>query len=264
MRSAEFKAALAELYGAGEEPSFISKAPNGFDEVWAIGKCAFIVPVIPGDASPELEYALRLRRGALLTGRCDGCDAVPGSSEVLDGLNVGGVVFPHRRNCPASDENVGPMLEPYQRTWRKRAVESALKQTSAATRDDFARRVSDHGIQITNPAYHEWVDTLMERLLSEEVLDTCPHLMGDPLQTWNTLLGYETWLCNDCWTGMQFAIRSGDFRLPLVEDHTCDRCRRYSGTLAPLAIRMNHFIIRGGLCRQCSMTSVEDSAGGAS
>lgn len=64
--TADVKGALAAAYASGQRPKFVAVAPDRRGEMWGLATVAFIVPIVPSDAPPELEYALRLRHEAFL------------------------------------------------------------------------------------------------------------------------------------------------------------------------------------------------------
>lgn len=93
MSIAEAKAAMARAYASGEVPKLDSVSPDGLNETWTLGNVLFLLPVVPPDAPPELEYALRLRRDASLSGTCDECGAAfnvkPWEDEGASSLSLG-------------------------------------------------------------------------------------------------------------------------------------------------------------------------------
>src|SRR5688500_15351017 len=111
----EIKAAYAAAWSAGNKPKFVSLLPGSADEAWAIGSCLFVAPIVDPSAPPELQYALHLRREALLTGVCPDCGAVPDVMNLGEhgGLQVTAALFPHRLNCPGSDQVAGHRLRTY-------------------------------------------------------------------------------------------------------------------------------------------------------
>ncbi len=78
---------------------------------------AVVVPVIPADAPEALREGLRRRRVAGTLGRCP-CGAVrPAPTGVQDAAAEQGTAhmpFPHRADCPAHDELLGPELVAWQ------------------------------------------------------------------------------------------------------------------------------------------------------
>jgi hypothetical protein len=75
MSIAEAKATMARAYASGEVSKLDSVSPDGMNEIWTLGGVLFLLPAIPADAPPEVEYALSLRRDASLSGQCDMCGA---------------------------------------------------------------------------------------------------------------------------------------------------------------------------------------------
>ncbi|WP_458691255.1 hypothetical protein [Nocardia tengchongensis] len=263
MESAQFKAHLANAYTGKKQSVFISAAPNDFDEIWAIGDVAFVVPVVPDDADPELSYALTLRRHALLTGRCDGCDAVPGETEVYrrHGMNLAPMTFPHRRNCPASDQSAGPLLEAHQNVIKTQTMERKVQDVMVSTGDKFRSEIPSNAQRLVDAGAVEWGKELLDRELNAKPLFVCHHLISEPVQTWCKLLGDNRWHCQECWGDVLLLIRSGEFCLPLVEDFTCDYCRRYCRELSPIRMRVGIHLLQGGLCTKCKqkVTRLESS-----
>jgi hypothetical protein len=251
--AAEAKAALARAYAAGEEPRLVSVASSGRDEIWALGDVAFVLPVIPSDAPPELEYSLRLRREACLTGKCDQCNAAFGvqSSKKIGRGNLSEAFMPHRRNCPAHDDNVRPLLDSYYEEQEGKSLAEALQEASSRTKIKIEELLPASRVTVENTEERqEWAEALIDKLLQEG--DRCDHLKVRPAQTWNILLGTSKFQCDECYAYLQASVARGEWRLPFIEDNTCDHCRRYSSSLGPLVIRVSNFVLRGGVCRRCS------------
>ena len=246
------KAAFAEAYSQGQRPRRVTLLPSGQDELWAIGSCAFIVPIVPPNASPELEYAIRLRRDALTTGQCDHCGATP--DLLLQGLEgpipTAAAFFPHRQNCLAADHLAGTMLQSHWNSERKRTLQEQFHSASAVTREKLRLELGDRAIAGSELG-NSWLRDMVESLFDAEATTVCPHLSTHPAQTWHALIAEGTWRCSECWE----AFRQGFFAkgpvLTPIEEHTCDVCRRFVGTMSPLVGRLDHLVLHGGVCRRC-------------
>ncbi|MFJ4850726.1 hypothetical protein [Streptomyces sp. NPDC088733] len=252
----ELKAALAEAYAKGDEPKFQYIMPTG-DEVWNLGSALFVLPSIPPGAPPELEYALRVRRDAVFSGTCEECNA---SLDVdpfgrLDGIDAAAGIIPHRRNCPASDENVIPQLRRAREERASASVGAVLEAASRATRLRVEEKIPVRRM-IRSKRFEAWGRRLLDRQL-EEVIEQCDHLRMDPAQTWNLLLGATSWNCNECWEYHNLEIARGNSPISDQEDFTCDYCRTVHENLEPLVLRIGTFILHGGLCQTCSKRSME-------
>lgn len=256
------KAALARAYSSGAEPAYLAVAPNGRDELWSIDSMAFVVPVVPNDAPPELEFALRVRRNALLTGQCDECGAVVDTDfeSVVGGLSVAGSVIPHRRNCVAADSTAGPQIEEYYKKKQREPFRQALAAASQKTREEIDSRLTDR-IDLPSEEYSSWAQGLIDRKSNGEVVSTCDHLLAAPAQTWTMLLGLDRWHCDECWTYLQHRIYQGGPILSQIEEYTCDYCGRYVESLQPLVIRVSNFVMQGGMCRRCARDAETAGAG---
>lgn len=247
------KAQLARAYAAGEQPKLVAVMPAGRDEAWMLGGVLFLLPVVPNDAPPELEYALRLRRDASLTGTCENCGASFGIREgfPLEGsLRAMQAVVPHRGNCPAADGNVAPLHGAYYKskdemTWSEN-IDAASRRTKEKLEEALKNAVT---VEQTYEA-EEWAKGVLDKNL--KLGKRCAHLGAQPAQTWNVLLDDGTFKCDECWAYLEREIVSGRFRLPLIDEFTCDKCRRYSSSLSPLVLRISNFVLRGGICRRCA------------
>jgi hypothetical protein len=133
MGMSELKAALADAYANGDEPKFVSVADNG-DELWSMGGAMFVLPAVPAGAPPELEYALRVRRDAVLSGTCEECNASldAGPFGQLEGVEAVAAIIPHRRNCPASDGNLLPQLRRFRENRESTSAECGGESSFAA------------------------------------------------------------------------------------------------------------------------------------
>lgn len=88
----------------------------------------------------------------------------------------------------------------------------------------------------------------------------CTHLEARPIQPALALLPHRGWRCWDCYR--TFALRIAGRWLGDIEEHTCDRCRRYvpSEKLLPLIARSALFIVVASLCTRCRALAVGDGA----
>ncbi|MFJ3825662.1 hypothetical protein [Streptomyces nodosus] len=255
MGEAESKAALAGVYSQGKEPRLVSVSESGHDEAWAIGDTLFIVPAIPPDASPLLEYALRVRRDATFTGSCSDCGATVG---LLAFANTNNAAFnhssiSHRNNCPALDENVTPLLLEHHRERAGQTLEQQLKSATKQTRLKIESTPKDKRIPIKNVKFEKWATKFIDDHL--EAASACGHLKANVAQTWNMSTGDGTWKCNECFAYYQEAVRKGEVPLSYQEEHTCDRCRKFAPPLEPMMIRIDNFFIVGAMCSPCSAES---------
>jgi hypothetical protein len=254
MPIADAKAAMARAYASGKRPQFLRVAPTGTDEMWRLGDVLFVMPTVPADAPPLLEYALRLRREAMLTGTCDQCGASFDGEIYSVGSDaaVSDSFFRHRDNCPATDEYILPLMEQHQ------------KARESATFDVEVRRVMDDiktRVQGTLPNHIdvEVTDDVKDkanRLLDQRLTgaSSCDHLKSYPMQPWNLLLWDDTWRCKECFARFGESIKQGAFRLDPVEDHSCDFCHRYCpSTWTPLVMRVDIFLMQGVICRRCAL-----------
>ncbi|MGW3993075.1 hypothetical protein ACWEF6_06255 [Amycolatopsis sp. NPDC004772] len=245
MGSADARAKLAEAYATGEEPRYVSVSGQG--EFWAIGDVLVIVPPIPPGAEPQLEYALRLRRDAMLSGSCEGCGAV---ADVIaaDGKDLHNFVFDHRATCPAADENIAPLVDRFNESVNGKSLEDLFMAAVVRTRESMDITMAGMP-KVEDEEFLAWGNRLLDAELSKG--DRCGHLIARPNQTWFLLLGSGHWLCNECQMRMAAKFKSGAWRLPYIEDNSCDVCRRLVSKLNPLVVRIDTFIMTGGACDRC-------------
>jgi hypothetical protein len=239
---AEQKALMARApaYASGETPEFDSVSPDGSVETWRLSDLLFVLLVVPPDAPPELEYALRLRRDASLSGQCDDCGAAF-DIECLESAGRGSIgtgLFPHKGTCLASDENILPFMVAYYKAQERSSIEEMLE---AASRDTGARLAAVMSDQVRLPKTDGNHKRLTE-ILDEKIANSrhCGHLTSRPAQTWSIFIWGDTWRCNECLA--RFADAGRTRGVPLLsspEESTCDFCRRYSPTfLQPIVTRM--------------------------
>jgi hypothetical protein len=253
MSVAEAKAAMARAYASGEAPRLDSVSPDGMNEIWMLGGALFLLPVVPANAPAEVEYALRLRRDASLTGRCDMCDAAFDVEPVEDfetgSLSAG--IFPHRGNCLAADENIFPLIssfyEKQRKTSRIEAFDAASKRTKEKALENLPNRID---IPATGKMKERFTGYLDQKLATAK--GRCPHLESNPVQTWNIMMWDNTWRCDECALRFSVEYRQRPFLDP-IEDHSCDYCRRYSPRfLQPTVSRVGTFLLYGAACRRCT------------
>ncbi|MFE7056200.1 hypothetical protein ACFVAO_13390 [Streptomyces californicus] len=256
MGMSELKAALADAYANSAEPKFLSVAENG-DELWSMGSAMFVLPAVPAGAPPEMEYALRVRRAAVLSGTCDECNASLNADPFgrLEGVEAVAAIIPHRRNCPASDENLLPQLQRFREHRKSTSTEDIFAAASRATRLSVEAKTPLRRM-IRNRKFESWVRRLLDQKLAESTGE-CGHLHVDPAQTWNILLGDTEWKCDQCWEYQGLEIIRGNSPISTQEDFTCDHCRTVKDELEPLILRVGTFVLHGGLCRTCSKRSME-------
>jgi hypothetical protein len=249
------KAALAHAYASGKTPRLLSVAPNGLDELWALADVVFVVPVVPADAPPLLEYALRLRREAMLTGACDQCGA-SFTVMVIDETEtpkVGTSFFAHRSNCPGRDENVLPLLEKYHKKHFTSSVSVEIDLAKRKTKERLLASLTNRiDINVTGEIKSQ-ANRFLDERLSTSPVKACGHLTSKPIQTWNLFLWNDMWRCDECLLRFSESVRHGAFRLTALEDYSCDFCRRYAPkTLSPVVMRVDTFVMHGGICRRCA------------
>lgn len=250
------KALMARAYASGKTPKLLSVVPNGSDEIWVLDEVAFLVPVVPPDAPPLLEYALRLRREALLSGVCDQCGATHGRIEPIDeaySSKINSAFFIHRSNCPATDEYILPLLDKYK---KEHSSMLARDQIASASRKIKEKIVASLGNRFNNNVSSETEEKtkdLLDQRLSTSPMKVCGHLGSRPAQTWNLFLWNEMWRCDECDLRFSESIRTGAFSLNPIEDNSCDFCHRYAPmTLMPSVMRVGIYIMRGAMCRRCA------------
>jgi hypothetical protein len=252
------KAAMARAYASGATPALDSVSPDGLNEIWKLGNSLFLLPAIPPDAPPELEYALRLRRDASLSGQCDGCGAAfdVESSDNMPASNVSSGLFPHRNNCLAADENIGPLLRLHYKSRRTSSLDEQLVAASRKTRAELEANLPNR----TDVRSTEEVNDQFTGLLDEKIATArsrCGHLDASPVQTWNIFLWNHTWRCDECMFRFAMEHRDRPLLSPL-EENTCDYCRRYSPIyLRPTISRISTFVLYGSACRRCARTFTE-------
>ncbi|WP_162257948.1 hypothetical protein [Kitasatospora sp. Root187] len=223
--------------------------------MWAIGNAAFLIPAIPPNCPALLEYALRVRREATLTGKCEECSATAGSWTFAGASdNVSHSEIRHRGNCPATDQNIGPQLAEHYDNERRKGLEDALVEASAKTRAKVESQVAEKEV-ITNPTYETWANDFLDKTLNPRTHEICGHLLANPAQTWHLNTGDRKWRCDQCIPYFVDAVKSGTIQLSAVEEFTCDHCRRQELTLEPMVLRIGNYVIYGGLCRKCASES---------
>lgn len=94
----------------------------------------------------------------------------------------------------------------------------------------------------------------------------CKHLEAAPVQPWIMGLPDRTWRCRSC--SVEESIRR--LRLGLsygpIEEHTCDRCRRYvppvngECALTPVVIRQDIWLILASACGPCGEALAREGA----
>lgn len=216
----------------------------------------FVLPAVPAGAPPELEYALRVRRDAVLSGTCEECNASLDADPFgqLGGVEAAAAIVAHRRNCPASDENLLPQLRQFHERRESTSVDEIFAAASKATRLRVEGKTPSRRM-IRNRKFEMWSRRLLDQKLAEST-GKCGHLRVDPAQTWNILLGDTRWTCNQCWEYLGQEIVRGNSPISAREDFTCDHCRIVKDELEPLILRIGTFVLHGGLCRTCSKRSM--------
>ncbi len=254
---AELKSSLSRVYASGATPRFLTVLPGGWDEAWAVGEMMMIVPVVPPNAPADLQFALRLRRDAMIEGRCPSCDAFPDVDHATPGDEetppLGAIGFRHKRRCPARDENVSNLREVYRDSLHSMTEEERLEAANGVVRHRMAELKESVGVQMAAPEAESAAMRILDSLSPpQNPRQPCGHLIADPYQTWNVLIAEGGWRCDQCWAYLSEAVKSG-VRLDPVEDFTCDLCRRYTPkTIGPMVLRVDTFVMRGGVCSSCS------------
>jgi hypothetical protein len=255
--SVELKGALALAYASGLKPRFMTVLPGGWDEAWRLGGLMLVLPIVPPNAPADRQYALRLRRDAMTEGRCPNCDVVPSMLDAVvigDSVPVGAVKFDHKRRCSARDEHVIRLPNEYIESLSALSEAERLEAANSVVRQRIAElRESPSGVEMVRPDSESIATRILDELTPPyNVAQPCPHLITDPYQTWNVLIAEKRWRCDQCWAYFEERIREG-FRLNPIEEFTCDICRRYaSKTLGPMVLRVDTFVVRGGVCGGCA------------
>jgi hypothetical protein len=250
------KAAMARAYASGQKPKLIEVSPSGDNELWSLDRVLFLLPVIPPGASPELEYALRLRRDASLAGCCDQCgatftiDSVAGQEDP----DVSAAFFPHRSNCLAADDNIIPLLEEHYNKHHSDDTEEILQAASRRTKEKLRDSLRDRRVDIR---VTEELQARMEKVLDDKLAATagrfCGHLKYNSAQTWNICLWDDFWRCDECHLRFAMTVQAGAFRLSADEEDTCDFCRRFAPmSLQPTVVRINLWVLYCAACRRCA------------
>jgi hypothetical protein len=251
----EAKAAMARAYSSGKTPKLLSVSPSGNDELWAVDQVVFVVPAVPADAPPVLEYALRLRREATLVGECDQCGASFTAAPVEDigDAVLSGGVFAHRGNCPAADENIAPLMEKYHRSHKNVRLQDQLQSAKNKTKEKAVANIPNRiNIDMTDEVKAK-ANNLLDKRLATAAIKACGHLKANPVQTWNLFLWDDGWRCDECNFRFLGAVHNGAYRLSGLEEQSCDFCRRYAPTtLAPIVMRIDIYVIHGAMCRRCA------------
>lgn len=251
---AEQKALLARAYASGETPKLHSVSPDGTNEIWGLGEVLFVLPVVPTDSPPELQYAIRLRRDASLSGKCDECGAAFDieSSEPAGTDSVGTGLFSHRGNCLAADENVAPLMSAFNDSRNKTSLEESLETAIRDTGTKLTAALPNHvKVPATTKSHERFTAFLDEKIASAE---KCGHLKSQPAQTWHIFMWGDTWRCDECMARFSYVGKTdGTPFLSPLEEMTCDYCRRYSPTyLQPTITRIGTFVLYGAACRRCA------------
>jgi hypothetical protein len=134
-------------------------------------------------------------------------------------------------------------------------IAAAVAETRAAVNAVFglpADQKPEHG---TSP----FVEQLLDILCVPEV-PRCPHLAARPVQPAVMSLPWLEWRCRPCCK--TFSESMNGRSLGVVEEFTCDRCRRYvpSGPLTPAVLRQDMWVIIASLCKRC--TALAEQHGG--
>lgn len=248
---AEAKARLARAYASPRPPRRLELTPDGLAELWKVGEVVMVIPVVPYDSPAELEFALRLRRDAMLTGQCERCGATPSLelTPVAADPPITRSVFKHRMSCPGRDEGVAPLIRTYRAARAKQDNRERFTGAQKAT-GSVVEPYKANGLQIRSTEGEQMAQTLLTKLMSADTATRCAHLTPGPYQTWNVFIADGNWRCNECYAYYRANELAGS--LSAVEEFTCDICRRYApATIAPLVIRIDMFVLRGAACGRC-------------
>lgn len=253
MSVASLKSGLSAAYAKGEAPTFERLLPGGTDELWRLADVALVLPVVPVDASAELEYCLRLRRDTLISGTCPDCGAVPSIEEsgLPTEVPLGAAVFHHRFSCAANDKRSLQLLREHRAQAAGKDLEARLSAASRRTRI-VIEGIEANGTPMEHSASAELALGLLDERIDRNSARICPHLDEDPAQPWSCLIATGEWKCDQCWAYHRVALANGSAQLDPVEELTCDLCRRFAPTsLEPLVLRINHWVMYGGACGRC-------------
>jgi hypothetical protein len=127
-------------------------------------------------------------------------------------------------------------------------------QVDAATTE--VREKTEKALGITTPPQTTRTsETIIEELLDRYLDDQrCQHLDDIEIQPSYWAAGYG-WMCTNCTQKQaqkRHALGPNVPVLGLVEEHTCDRCRRYAPSqLQPVVARYNYMVFNLGCCRRC-------------
>lgn len=253
MSLAEPKAMLVSAYQSGERPVFDSVLPGGRDEVWKLANLAVVMPAIPADAPPQLEFALRVRRETMTAGTCPQCGAVPDFESAVDFGDIPtlAAMFKHRVTCPGNDSSAKKMLDAYWEGRASKGLEQRVDEVTVQTRERVAA-LREHGTEMSTQDGQLLAKSILDGLLPGVGKGTvCAHIAEDPVRIWNCLIAVGAWKCDECWAYFGQEIQEG-FTLGDLEERTCDLCHRYAPrTMQPLMLRIDHFVMAGGACARC-------------
>ena len=90
----------------------------------------------------------------------------------------------------------------------------------------------------------------------------CVHLRTAPVQPWIRVAFEGVWRCRRCSDASGAAHLAPDAPgLGVLEEHTCDRCRRYTARpLTPLIVRADIFTVILAVCGRCQSSALAAGA----
>jgi hypothetical protein len=130
-------------------------------------------------------------------------------------------------------------------------VTSPLEEQAQAAVTD-ARHIVEELLGIDHAHPKQGTSALFEALWSAHEADPwCAHLRARPIQpAFLMLLPPLAWRCRPCLG--EFAKAQRGTNLGLIEEFTCDHCRRYVRTqLTPTVVRQDLWTIILAVCHRC-------------
>jgi hypothetical protein len=131
-------------------------------------------------------------------------------------------------------------------------VQDQVNAASAETRSVLARTGIGDGTP--GQAYNPWAEACIRQMMGGGAT-ACPHVRRRVVQPIFAYAWERVWRCQRCdeaharTTAEQ--MRAGTYRdLGLIEENTCDRCRRYvGGQLTMLVVRTGFMVL---VCTRCA------------
>jgi hypothetical protein len=141
-------------------------------------------------------------------------------------------------------------------------LDDQLDAASAETRRLLAR--VGIGDATAGPAENFWAEALIDQMMARGTT-ACIHVKRRPTQPIFATAWERIWRCRRCEErhsrrGVE-QLRAGSYHgLGFVEEHTCDRCRRYASELMPLVVRTGFMVLYAAICPRCARDA--ERAGG--